>query len=344
MARQGGDLRPASAFQGARRLGYSLAVRETLTANRALGVVHDGATRDADPYPRFVTSSGRPNIRIVGLNRPPLDDGYHWMMELSWPQFLLVWVGVYLLVISLFAVLYWLQPGGVTRARPGVLLDDFFFSVQTLGTIGYGDMAPRSVYANLLVTVEAFASFAMTAVSTGLIFARVSRPTARVMFTRYATVTQRNGQPTLMFRAGNVRMNQLLEADVSVSLARNGRSLEGVEYRGFTELKMVRAHSPLFGLTWTMMHVVDETSPLHGASRESLEAVQAELVVMLSGVDDTFAQRVHARHSYLPHEIVWGRRHADIFLRDDKGERYLDYSRFHDLADAGTAPASPPSA
>ena len=261
-------------------------------------------------------------------------------MRLSWPRFLLVWVGVYLGVISLFAVLYWVQPGSVVHARPGVLLDDFFFSVQTLGTIGYGVMAPSSVYANLLVTAEAFASFALTAVGTGLMFARVSRPTARVMFSRCATIANRNGQLTLMFRAGNVRMNQLLEADVTVSLARTGRTVEGVEYRGFTDLKMVRSHSPLFGLTWTMMHVIDESSPLHQATRESLEAAQAELVIVLSGVDDTFAQRIHARHSYLPHEIVWGRRHADIVLKTDGGDRYLDYGRFHDLVDLEAPPAA----
>ncbi len=333
-----GERRWLGPFRAPAWLDYSLAVRETLTANRRLGIVGSGASREDDPYPRFVSPNGRPTIRIVGLHRPRFGDGYHWMMRLSWPQFLLVWIGVYLGVISLFAGLYGLQPGGVTHARPGALLDDFFFSVQTLGTIGYGDMAPASIYANLLVTVEAFASLALTAVGTGLIFARVSRPTARVMFSRYATVTQRDGQPNLMVRAGNVRLNQLLEADVTVSLARNGRSLEGVEYRGFTDLKMMRAHSPLFGLTWTMMHVIDETSPLHGATRESLEAAQAELIIILSGVDDTFAQRVHARHSYLPHEIVWGPRHADIFLRDEKGGRYLDYGRFHALTD--TAPAA----
>ena len=297
-----------------------------------------GAAPDAAGlYPRFVLPDGRPSIKIVGLHRARFGDGYHWMMRLSWPQFLLLWVGVYLGVIILFALLFWLQPGGVAQARPGVLLDDFFFSVQTLGTIGYGDMWPRSVYANCLVTTEAFASLALTAVGTGLIFARVSRPTARVLFSRQAVVTQRNGQPTLMFRAGNIRLNQILEADITVSIARNGRSLEGVEYRGFTDLKMIRSHSPLFGLSWTVMHVIDENSPLYGATRESLEAVQAELIIVLSGIDDTFAQRIHARHSYLPHEIVWGPRHADVILTDEKGRRYIDYGRFHDLAEVDPA-------
>ena len=291
------------------------------------------AAKIKDPYPRFVSRDGRPSVRIVGLHRQRFGDSYHWLMTLSWPQFLLLWVGVYLGVISLFAALYWLQPGAVAKARPGVLLDDFFFSVQTLGTIGYGDLWPKTIYANVLVTIEAFASLALTAVGTGLIFARVSRPTARVMFSRCAVVMRRNGEPTLMFRAGNVRMNQILEADVSVTIARRGYSREGVEYRGFTDMKMVRSHSPLFGLTWTMMHVIDETSPLYGATRESLEADLAELIIVLSGVDDTFAQRIHARHSYLPHEIMWGKRLADTILQDQDGARFLDYGRFHDVVD-----------
>ncbi len=309
--------------------------------NRTVGAVDNGATRLKDPYPRFVSRDGRPSVRIVGLHRQRFGDGYHWLMRLSWPQFLLLWVGVYLGVISLFAVLFWLQPGAVAQARPGMLLDDFFFSVQTLGTIGYGDLWPKTLYANVLVTIEAFASLALTAVGTGLIFARVSRPTARVMFSRCAVVMRRNGEPNLMFRAGNVRLNQILEADVSVTIARRGLTREGVEYRGFTDLKMVRSHSPLFGLTWTVMHVIDETSPLHGATQASLEAEQAELVIVLSGVDDTFAQRIHARHSYLPHEIVWGKRMADIILQGEDGQRFLDYGRFHDLVDEATSEAPP---
>ena len=257
-------------------------------------------TSEPDPYPRFVSANGRPTIRIEGLHRQRFGDGYHWLMTLSWTRFLLWWVAVYLGTNLLFGVLFWLEPGSVANARPGSFADAFFFSVQTLGTIGYGQMWPRSLFAHTLVTIEAFSSLALTAVGTGLIFARISRPTARVLFSRCAAVMPRNGVPTLMFRLGNVRLNQILEADISVSLARRGFTTEGVEFRGFTDLKMVRSHSPLFGLTWTAMHVIDETSPLYGATRESLEAVMAEFVIVASGVDDTFGQRIHARHSYLP--------------------------------------------
>ena len=314
----------------------TLAVRPTLAPNRLLGVVETRSPHEADPYPRFVSPSGRPSIRIEGLHRQRFSDGYHWLMTLSWLRFSLWWVAVYLGTNLLFGVLYWLQPGGIAQARPGSFSDAFFFSVQTLGTIGYGALWPRSLYAHILVTIEAFSSLALTAVGTGLIFARISRPTARVLFSRHAVITERDGGLNLMFRAGNVRLNQILEADISVSVTRRGFTQEGVEYRGFTDLKMVRSHSPLFGLTWTAMHVIDETSPLFGATRESLEATLTEIVIVMSGVDDTFGQRIHARHSYLPHEIVWGQRLADIILQAEDGSRYLDYGRFHDLIDVSS--------
>ena len=308
-------------------------MKPSLTAHRTLGVVDTGGPMEADPYPRFVSPGGRPSLRIEGIQRQRFSDGYHWMMTLSWPRFLLFWIGVYLAVNGLFALLYWLRPGAVGGARPGSFADGFFFSVQTLGTIGYGQLWPKTLYAHLLVTAEAFSSLALTAVATGLIFSRVSRPTARVLFSRRAVVAMRNGETTLMFRAGNVRMNQILEADVSVTLAQRGFTKEGIEYRGFVDLKTVRSHSPLFGLTWTVMHAIDEASPLHGATRESLEAQLTEIVVVLSGVDDTFAQRIHARHSYLPHEIAWNHRLADIILQAEDGSRYADYGRFHDVVE-----------
>lgn len=273
-------------------------------------------------YPRL-GGKGRPQVQVVGLDRPRFQDLYHRLLEMSWRRFLLLWVGIYLGVNLAFATLYWLDPGGVAGARPWSFEDAFFFSVQTLGTIGYGAMAPHSSIANLLVTAEAFFSLALTAVGTGMIFARISRPTARVMFSRSAVVTTRNGEPTLMFRAANVRANQILEARVTLNLARTTTTLEGVTYRGFLNLQVVRDRSPLFALTWTIMHVIDETSPLYGSDHESLLDEQAELIIVLSGTDETFAQRIHARHSYLPNEIHWNRRFADILTMDEQGGAWL---------------------
>jgi inward rectifier potassium channel len=270
-------------------------------------------------YPSMVSKKGKLSVTIRGLRRRRWTDLYHQLLTLSWGHFLLVWIVVYLAANLVFATLFWLDPGGLSGARPGSFEDAFFFSVQTLGTIGYGVIAPKSRFANVLVGVESFFSFGVSALSTGMIFARVSRPTARVMFSRHAVVTPVNGVPTLMFRAANERRNQVLEAEVTVTLARSMTTTEGVTFRAFQALTLTRARSPFFALSWSVMHVIDESSPLFNQTTQTLIADKAEIVVILAGVDETLAQRIHARHSYLPDEIVWDRRLADIIQIDDEG-------------------------
>jgi inward rectifier potassium channel len=273
----------------------------------------DKPTRPKADYPRMVTSKGRLSITIRGLRRRTWTDIYHQLLTLKWSHFLALWVFIYLAANLVFATLFWLDRGGLNGARPGSFEDAFFFSVQTLGTIGYGVISPKSHFANTLVAVESFFSFGVSALSTGLIFARVSRPTARVIFSRYAVVTPVNGVPTLMFRAANMR------------------TTEGVRYYAFQPLALQRSRSPFFALSWTVMHAVDQTSPLFGQTVETLIADKAEIVVILAGVDETLAQRIHARHSYLPHEIVWGRRFADIIEMQGDERAVVEFGRFHDL-------------
>jgi inward rectifier potassium channel len=282
-------------------------------------------------YRRMIGSKNKLEVTIRGLRRRRWTDLYHQLLTVSWGGFLLVWLVIYLAANLVFATLFWLDRGGLSGARAGSFEDAFFFSVQTLGTIGYGVIAPKSHFANALVAVESFFSFGISALSTGLIFARVSRPTARVMFSRYAVVTPVNGVSTLMFRAANERRNQVLEAEVTVTLARNMTTIEGVTYKAFQALELKRARSPFFALSWSVMHVVDEASPLFGQTLETLIADKAEIVVILAGVDETLAQRIHARHSYLPHEIVWDRRLADIITIEGDGRPVVEYGRFHDL-------------
>ena len=264
----------------------------------------------------------------------PLIDLYHRTMALPLWGVLVAMAGAFLVLNLLFGALFALHPEGVTNLRRGDLLSAFFFSVQTFGTIGYGYMSPVSTYANTLVALETFMGLVYVALATGLVFARVSRPTARMTFSRVAVVDTFDGAPTLMFRAANRRANQILEAEVMVSLARDVRTREGHAIRQFQELRVVRSRSPLFAFTWTVMHVIDESSPLWGATPDSLARERGELVVVLSGVDDRFAQRVHARHSYRAEEILWGRRFADVLSIREDGRRVIDYRRFHDLADS----------
>jgi len=282
-------------------------------------------------YPRMVGAKGKLEVTVRGLRRRTWTDLYHQLLTLSWGRFLGLWIVIYLAANLAFATLFWLDRGGLNGARPGSFEDAFFFSVQTLGTIGYGVISPKSQFANTVVAVESFFSFGISALSTGLIFARVSRPTARVMFSRHAVVTPVNGVPTLMFRAANERQNQVLEAEVTVTLARWKATTEGVHYRAFQPLSLIRSRSPFFALSWSVMHPIDETSPLFGQTVETLIADKAEVVVVLAGIDETLAQRIHARHSYLPHEIVWDRRFTDILLLEDDGRAVLEFGRFHDL-------------
>ncbi len=229
-----------------------------------------------------------------------------------------------------FALLYLAQPGAIANARPGSFADAFFFSVQTIATLGYGVMAPATLYANLIVTIETATGLMILALATGLVFARFSRPTARILFSRVAVVGPYNGTPTLSFRLANERRNQILEAEVAAMLLRDERTAEGVLIRRFYDLKLARYRTPVFALTFTVMHEIDRDSPLHGATAASLEADNAELIVTASGIDETIAARVHARTSYLPNEIVWGHRFADVIGWTDDGSRVIDYRRFHD--------------
>jgi inward rectifier potassium channel len=290
------------------------------------------AEAEAASRPRFSTATAaRKDIHVIGAEQGGLRDFYHGLLTIPWWAFYLLVAGVYLGLNVVFATLYWLDPGAVANARPGSFLDNFFFSVETISTIGYGVMTPKGPYGNLVMTAEAFTGLGMVAIATGLIFSRVSRPTARVMFSRVAVITPFDGVPALMFRAANQRGNQILEAEAAVNLFGQVTTAEGHNMRRFEPLQLVRSRQPMFALSWTLMHLIDESSPLYGATAESLQATGAELVVSLSGVDEVFAQRIYARYSYLADEIVWNRRLADVLTTDETGVRVVNYYNFHKL-------------
>ena len=286
------------------------------------------------PMPTIVPRLPGQAVRRVGLTTPWRSDLYHRALTLRWWQFLALGCAIYLALNVLFAALYLAQPGSVSGAKPGSVLDAFFFSVQTIATIGYGQMSPATVYANVLVTVETMAGLVFLALSTGVVFARISRPTARVVFARAATVAPHNGVPTLSLRIGNERRSQILEADVSVILLRYERTAEGVTFRRFYDLALARSHTPVFALTFTVMHPITQDSPLHGATAESLAAEEAELLITVTGLEETTSQTVHARYAYTPPEVLWDRRFTDIFATDADGARILDYRLFHDTEPA----------
>jgi inward rectifier potassium channel len=291
-----------------------------------------GGARFRPLPPIFYKGRLPPAFKIRGRRRSARDL-YHWLLTTSWGLFAGIGLAAYLCSNTLFAILYLIDPHGISGARPGNFADAFFFSVETIGTIGYGVLAPRDLYANIVMTGENFFGLSFIAVATGVIFARVSRPTARVMFSKNALIAMHDGDLTFMFRAANERANRVLEAEVTVSITRDLTTVEGKTMRRFEQLNLVRSKSPLFALTWTVLHIIDETSPMYGVTEEILKNASGQILVVLSGMDETFAQRIHARHSYLPEDIVWNKHFADVIFEDDEGGRIVDYGRFHDLED-----------
>ncbi len=270
------------------------------------------------------------SIIRVGLARS-WHDGYHTLIATTWPRFMAVLVLGYATINAIFAVLYALVPGAIANARPGSIADHFFFSVQTLATIGYGIMYPQTAYGNVLVAIESTVGILALPIVTGLVFAKFARPTARVVFSARALIAVRDGVPSLMFRMANMRRNQIVEARARVVMARQEVTPEGETIRRIHDLPLLRSESPLFALTWSAVHPITKGSPLDGATPELLRQWQAEIVVSLVGIDETLSQTIHARWSYLPNEIVWGGRYADVLAMLPDGRRRVDYARFHDI-------------
>ena len=276
---------------------------------------------------------GRRVAVVKGQDSGRFLDFYHNILTVSWPWFFFQLAAAFIVINLVFAMLYVIDRGGIANARPGSFADAFFFSVQTLGTLGYGVMAPRTLYANLLVTVESFSGILTIALFTGIIFARFSRPFARVLFSNVAVVAPFDGIPTLMFRVANQRGEAIMDASVTVTLAHQYTTLEGITIRRAQELKLLRSRNPLFALSWTVMHVIDRDSPLYGLTPEDMENQDMEIVVTLNGLDEILADRIYARHAYWADEIAWNRRFVDVISLTADGSRLVDLTRFHDTCE-----------
>jgi inward rectifier potassium channel len=269
-------------------------------------------------------------LRING-KRGYTDDLYHFLLQAPWSRVLLLVATTYLAVNSIFACLYLAGGDCVSGMRPGSFSDAFFFSVQTFSTIGYGVMAPKTMFGSVVVTLEAFVGLVMVAMATGLMFAKFSRPTARVLFSDKMVVARRDGKPTLMLRVANERGNDVIEASFRVTVLKGETSAEGEKLRRLHDLKLQRGDTPLFTLTFQGMHVIDEESPLHGITPELLVAGEMRFIVTVTGLDATFASTIHARHVYFAEDVVWNARFADVLSNAPDGRLKLDYAKFHDV-------------
>lgn len=283
--------------------------------------------------PRILNSDGSSNVTRLGLEkRGWLDDHYHDLLTVRWPTFFAIITALYLVTNALFALAYLACGDVIENARPGSFTDAFFFSVQTMATIGYGRLIPVGPLANTLVTLEALCGMLGLAVAASLIYARFTRPTAGVLFSSRMVITDFEGKPTLMMRLANLRVEQIIEADVHLVLVRSEISEEGMVFRRFHDLRLTRSHSPIFSLSWTIMHPIDHHSPLYGETDETLRHNHSELLVLFTGHHEAFAQNVHARHAYSCDEIVWGGRFMDVFTTLPDGSRALDLTHFHEIA------------
>lgn len=273
-----------------------------------------------------------PTTRVRGRSASAWDDVYHLGLTRSWWSFLGGAFALYLAINLAFATVYALAPGSIASARAGNFEDAFYFSVQTMATIGYGGMTPATRFAHLVVTVEALVGIMYTALLTGLTFSKFARPRAKVLFSKVAVIQPRNGVPHLCFRMANWRHNLVLEAQLRVILLVLERTTEGDVMRLPMELKLVRDRTALFAMTWTAMHRIDETSPFFAdGALERLSGEGAELYLSLTGFDETVMQTVHARYRYKIADIVPGARFADVVQINTDGSREIDYELFHDV-------------
>ena len=279
---------------------------------------------------------GRRIAIVKGQDRTRFTDLYHGVLTAPWWAFFLGLAAFFTIINIIFALLYLADPGGLAHARHGNFWDAFLFSIETMGSVNYTVFVPQSIYANIILCIEAFFGILTIALFTGVIFARFSRPFARVVFSKVAIIAPFEGVPTLVFRAANQRGNQIIDAEIRISLAHQQMTREGISMRRFTELVPVRSRSSLFALSWSVMHTIDENSPLYGVTADMLYDQQMEIILMLSGVDETLANRIYARHSYFPDEIVWDQRFVDVLSVSPHGRRIVDLSRFHDTEPLAT--------
>ncbi len=274
---------------------------------------------------------GEREIVTQGITRRVLQDLFHYFMTVSWPQAFATIAAFFLIFDLLFGWLYDRVPGCVANLNPPGFLGAFFFSVETLATVGYGDMHPQTLYGHTVAMVEIFVGLMMLALITGIMFARFSRPKARFMFAKNAVVRPIDGRLTLMFRAANERQNIVQEASAMLRMMRDEVSAEGFRIRRITDLTLVRARHPVFALGWTIMHVIDEASPLHKETAESLRASTASFILSLSGTDETTGQVLMARAEYPSTAIRWNEAFRDILEVAEDGTQYIDYGKFNEI-------------
>ena len=281
-------------------------------------------------------------VEFLKLNADKRDwrDSYHWLLALRWPQFAAFVAVVYIVLNLFFATLYRLGGDSIAGMSSDSFSEAFFFSVQTLATVGYGHMYPSNLYGNVVTTIEVMCGIFLLAVMTGLIFVRFSRPTARILFSKTMVITSFNGQPTLMLRVANLRHHSLVEAEFRVAFTRDEPTLEGETVRRFYPLKLDFDRLITFPVALTLRHFIDQTSPLYGATPESLEACDAFLLTSVVCVETVIPAAVQIQHDYTWRDIRFGQRFVEIYNELEDGRLSVDYGRIHETEPAPATSAA----
>ena len=285
---------------------------------------------------------GQREIFTYGLSRAVWHDLFHYCMTVSWPQLFGTLAAFFLAFDVLFGLLYHLVPGCIANLNPPGFAGAFFFSVETLATVGYGDMHPQTLYGHLVAMAEIFVGLMSLALITGIMFARFSRPRARFLFTRNVVVRPIDGKLTLVIRAANQRQNVVQDASAQLRMLRDEVTEEGFRIRRVVDLPLVRSQHPMFILGWTIMHVIDDTSPLQSETSQSLAEVAAAFVLSVSGTDETTGQVLMARAEYSSQDVIWNATFHDILEEAEDGTLHFDYSKFHDVEPLAQSEAEHP--
>jgi len=272
--------------------------------------------------------SGRIEFLKINAARRDWRDGYHWVLSLTWPHFALFLVVSYVTINLLFATLYAIG-GGIADLTPRSFPHAFFFSVETLATVGYGHNYPATLYGHIIVTIEIFMGMIWLAVITGLIFVRFSRPTARILFSQNLLIGNHHGRPTLMFRVANLRHTSMVNARFRLTFSRDEKMLEGEEVRRFYPLKVYPEHMIQFPAALTIRHTIDQDSPLSGETAETLARCDAFFVASVTSIETVMAAAVQSQQDYAYDEIRWGERFVEIYEDRADGKLQVDYGRIH---------------
>ena len=267
------------------------------------------------------------DLHKKGVARFDIHDPYHFAVTISWPVFITIALGGLFLINVLFALLYAWKPGAVANLRPGDLARAFFFSLETLATVGYGEMAPDSLYGHFVAGVEIVLGMASTAIFTGLLFVRFSKPQSKILFADSMVITPHNGMPTLMVRIANGRMTMLTHAAARLAVLVIEVSEEGHTFRRVHDIKLVRDTLPIFPLTWTMMHVIDAGSPIHGLGPDEMAKAETRFFLAVEARDAALGAVVQDLAAYRHTQVVFGKHYADAVSFDEHGRTTADISR-----------------